>query len=62
LKLRAGRIEPGYWADLVALDLSAPPLAELPMDALLEGLVFGGGNEVISGTFVGGRWRASGRG
>jgi formiminoglutamate deiminase len=62
LKLRAGRIEPGYWADLVALDLSAPPLAELPMDALLEGLVFGGGNEVISGTFVGGLWRASGRG
>ncbi len=60
LKLRAGRIEPGYWADLVALDLSAPPLAELPAEGLLEGVIFGAGNEVIAGTFVGGRWRASG--
>jgi formiminoglutamate deiminase len=59
LKLPAGRIEPGYWADLVAVDLSAPSLADLSTDALLEGLVFGAGNEVISGTFVGGRWRAT---
>jgi formimidoylglutamate deiminase len=59
LKLPAGRIEPGYWADLVALDLSAPPLAELPADGLLEGIIFGAGNEVVSGTFVGGRWRAT---
>jgi formimidoylglutamate deiminase len=60
LKLQAGRIEPGYWADLVALDLSTPSLAGLPAAALLEGMVFGGGNEVISGTFVGGRWRPTG--
>jgi formimidoylglutamate deiminase len=59
LKLRTGRIEPGYWADLVSVNLSAPALAELPGEGLLEGLVFGAGNEVISGTFVGGRWRAS---
>jgi len=60
LNLRAGRIEPGYWADLVVVNLSVPALAELPSEGLLEGLIFGGGNEVIAGTFVGGRWRASG--
>ncbi len=60
LKLPAGRIEPGYWADLVAVNLSTPSLAELSPDGLLEGIIFGAGNEVISGTFVGGRWRASG--
>jgi formiminoglutamate deiminase len=60
LKLQAGRIEPGYWADLVTVNLSAAPLAELPAEGLLEGMIFGAGNEVISGTFVGGRWRATG--
>jgi formiminoglutamate deiminase len=60
LKLPAGRIAPGYWGDLVVLDLTSPSLAELAPEVLLEGLIFGGGNEAISGTFVGGRWRASG--
>jgi len=59
LGLPAGRIVPGCWADLVALDLGARPLAEVPGEHLLEALVFGAGNEVIAGTYIGGRWRAT---
>lgn len=54
-----GRIAPGCWADLVAVDLQAPPLLEVAPEHLLEALVFGAGNEVIAGTYVGGRWRAT---
>jgi formimidoylglutamate deiminase len=57
LGLAAGLITPGCWADLVAVDLDAPSLAEVPAAHLLEALVFGAGNEVIAGTYVGGRWR-----
>ncbi|HUR93479.1 MAG TPA: formimidoylglutamate deiminase [Gemmatimonadales bacterium] len=60
LDLPAGQIAVGGVADFVAIDLAAPALAELPVERLLEGVVFGAGNEVIAGTFVGGRWRASG--
>jgi formimidoylglutamate deiminase len=59
LGLPAGRIVPGCWADLVAVDLGARPLAEVPREHLLEALVFGAGNEVIAGTYIGGRWRAT---
>jgi formimidoylglutamate deiminase len=59
LALPAGRIAPGCWADLVAVDLRAPALAEVPAEQLLASLVFGAGNEAIAGTYVGGRWRAS---
>ena len=62
---RAGRAapagsRPGSWADFVAIDLGAPALAEVPAERLLAALVFGAGNEAIAGTYVGGRWRASG--
>jgi len=60
LAVPAGTIAPGCWADLVAVDLGAPPLADLPRARLLPALVFGAGNEAIAGTYVGGRWRASG--
>jgi formimidoylglutamate deiminase len=60
LGLEAGRIAPGCWADLVALDLDAPVLADIPAGRLLDAAVFGAGNEIIAGTFVGGRWRESG--
>jgi cytosine/adenosine deaminase-related metal-dependent hydrolase len=59
LGLSAGLITAGCWADLVAVDLRAPALAEVPTEHLLEALVFGAGNEVIAGTYVGGRWRAT---
>jgi formimidoylglutamate deiminase len=62
LALETGRIAVGAWADLVAIDLTAPALAEVGPERLLEALVFGAGNEVIAGTFVGGRWRATGAG
>ena len=54
-----GRIAPGCWADLVAVDLGAPSLLEIAPEQLLEALLFGAGNEVIAGTYVGGRWRAT---
>jgi formimidoylglutamate deiminase len=60
LGVPAGRIAAGAWADFVAIDLSAPALAEVPRERLLEAVVFGAGNEVIAGTYVGGRWRATG--
>jgi formimidoylglutamate deiminase len=60
LSLDAGRIAPGCWADFVAVDLRAPALAEVPAERLLAATVFGAGNEVIAGTYVGGKWRASG--
>ncbi|MBA3497131.1 MAG: formimidoylglutamate deiminase [Gemmatimonadales bacterium] len=59
LNLRAGRIAPGWWADFAAVDLAAPSLADVPADRLLDALVFGAGNEVIAGTYVGGKWRAT---
>jgi formimidoylglutamate deiminase len=60
LGIPAGRIAQGCWADFAAVDLDAPALAEVPPARLLEALVFGAGNEVIAGTFVGGRWRGRG--
>jgi formimidoylglutamate deiminase len=59
LGLPAGRLAPGCWADMVAVDLNAPALREASQEQLLESLVFGAGNEVIAGTYVGGRWRAT---
>ncbi len=60
LGVDAGRITPGAWADLVAVRLDAPSLAGVPPARLLDGLVFGAGNDVIAGTYVGGRWRGRG--
>jgi formimidoylglutamate deiminase len=62
LRIAAGRIAQGCWADFAAVDLDAPALVEVPRTRLLEALVFGAGNEVIAGTFVGGRWRGRGSG
>jgi formimidoylglutamate deiminase len=59
LGVPAGRIAPGCWADFVAVDLNAAPLADIAAEHLLEALVFGAGNETIAGTYVGGRWRAT---
>jgi len=60
LGVPAGRIAAGAWGDFVAVDLNAPALAEVARERLLEAIVFGAGNEVVAGTYVGGRWRASG--
>jgi formimidoylglutamate deiminase len=59
LGIGSGRIAPGEWADFVAVNLNAVPLAGEPSEGLLEAITFGGGNEVVAGTFVGGKWRAA---
>jgi len=60
LGVDAGNIAAGNWADLVAIDLTAPALADVPAERLLEAIIFGSGNEAIAGTYVGGRWRETG--
>jgi formimidoylglutamate deiminase len=57
LGVPAGRIAAGQWADFAAVRLDAPSLAGVSPARLLDALVFGSGNEVVSGTYVGGRWR-----
>ncbi|MCH7476154.1 MAG: amidohydrolase family protein, partial [Gemmatimonadetes bacterium] len=57
LGVDAGAIRPGKWADLVAIDLSAPSLQGCDETTLLEAFVFGTGNEAIAGTCVGGKWQ-----
>ena len=56
LGVDAGAISPGKWADLTAVDLSAPSLQGCDETTLLEAFVFGTGNEAIAGTCVGGKW------
>ena len=57
LGIGAGRIAPGEFADLAAVNLTVPSLAGVPAGGLLDALVFGAGNGAIAGTFVGGKWR-----
>lgn len=56
LGLEAGRIEPGRWADLTAIDLEARTLAGWEPGTLLDALVFGAGEEAVAATCVGGEW------
>jgi formimidoylglutamate deiminase len=57
LGVGAGRIAPGEWADFAAVDLTVPSLSGVPVPGLLDAIVFGAGNRVVAGTFVGGKWR-----
>jgi formimidoylglutamate deiminase len=57
LGLPCGELEPGRWADMVAVDLTHPALAGWEPETLLETLVFGGGRETIAATAVGGVWQ-----
>ncbi|HVS02739.1 MAG TPA: formimidoylglutamate deiminase [Thermoanaerobaculia bacterium] len=57
LGVLCGQIDVGYWADLVAIDLKAPPLAGCDRDELPEALISGGDEELVTGTFVGGRFQ-----
>jgi formimidoylglutamate deiminase len=52
----AGRLRPGEWADLVAVDLRSPQLAPSLTECGLAGLVLGAGEEVIRNSCVGGEW------
>jgi cytosine/adenosine deaminase-related metal-dependent hydrolase len=57
LGIDAGRIQPGCWADFAAIDLGSPSLAGWEPDTLLDSLVFGGSDDTIAATCVGGEWR-----
>jgi cytosine/adenosine deaminase-related metal-dependent hydrolase len=52
----AGRIAPGACADFVSIDLDAPSIASVETENLLEGIVFGSGDNVVKGTCVAGVW------
>jgi formimidoylglutamate deiminase len=56
LDVPAGRIEAGLWADFVAVDLHTPSLAGWTPETLLESMVFGATEEVVSATCVSGEW------
>jgi len=56
LGLKAGQIRPGFHADLVAVDLTSPPLLGIEPDHLLDGWILGTGNEAIAEVCVSGSW------
>lgn len=55
LDLRAGRIAPGCWADLVAIDTEDPALAGVDDASLVPAWVFSGDSRAVRDVFVGGR-------
>jgi len=59
LGLKTGRIEVGFCADFVAIDLKAPALAGWTPETLLEAFIFGSAETAVAGTCVGGRWAYS---
>ncbi|HEX6865342.1 MAG TPA: amidohydrolase family protein, partial [Thermoanaerobaculia bacterium] len=56
LGVEAGRLEPGLWADLTAINLDSPALAGWTPETLLEAVIFGATEEVVAATAVGGEW------
>jgi cytosine/adenosine deaminase-related metal-dependent hydrolase len=56
LGVEAGALAPEKWADLVAVDLGHPALADVSPDELPEALVFGAPDDAILATAVGGRF------
>lgn len=60
LGIEAGAIEKGKLADFVAVDLDARAIRDVDEEQLLEGLVFGAGDDVIAATWVAGNITAHG--
>ncbi|MEE9128711.1 MAG: formimidoylglutamate deiminase [Phycisphaerales bacterium] len=56
LAIKTGRVEAGYAADFVAIDLSHRSLEGWSTETLLDALVFGSSNEAIAATCVNGMW------
>ena len=56
----AGRIAPGLWADLVALDLDHPALCALAPGQILDGLAFAAPDEVVTDLWSAGRHQVRG--
>lgn len=57
LGLEAGRIAAGSLADFALVNLSAPSLAGQEDETLLDAIVFGCSEEIISDVCVGGEWK-----
>ena len=51
----AGHLAVGVWADLVAIDSSAPALCALRRDQILDGLVFAAKDDVVTDVWSAGR-------
>lgn len=51
----SGRIAPGAWADLIALDLNDPVLVALPPENLLDGWIFSGQDGLVTDVWSAGR-------
>jgi formimidoylglutamate deiminase len=56
LGVETGRIYPGYWADFVAIDLTHPSIEGCDELSLLDAVILGAGDEIITATCVGGKW------
>jgi len=52
---QSGRMEAGYWADMVALDAGHPALAGKSGDTLLDSWVFAGSRNCVSDVWSAGR-------
>jgi len=57
LGLQAGSIATGLLADFFTIDLTNPSLAGFTADALIDSLVLGTSEEVVTATCVGGVWQ-----
>ncbi|MEO8504125.1 MAG: formimidoylglutamate deiminase [Acidobacteriota bacterium] len=57
LGVEAGAIVAGRWADFLTLDLNAPALSGSDETTLLDSFIFGGTEEAILSTAVGGAWQ-----
>jgi formimidoylglutamate deiminase len=53
---RIGAIAPGHRADVIVLDVEAPPLLATPDASILDRFIFGGAAGAIKDVMVGGRW------
>ncbi|WP_299621951.1 amidohydrolase family protein, partial [Pelagibius sp.] len=51
-----GALEVGCRADLVVLDTTSPTLCELPIERLLDALIFAGNRNPVRDVMVGGQW------
>lgn len=56
LRVPAGRIEVGRWADFVAVDLTHRTVEGFTPESLPAHLIFGTGRDVVRKVCVGGRW------
>jgi cytosine/adenosine deaminase-related metal-dependent hydrolase len=51
----SGAIEPGLWADLMAIDLDHPTWCALPPEHILDGLIFAAPSHVVTDVWSAGR-------